>query len=133
MKRTFIVLGLALAFAACNGNKSNSSSDSTTTTTTTATTTASSSTTTVSDTTGKALIAKNDCLTCHKLDQKIVGPAYQDVANKYTASPDVIDTLANKVIKGGSGNWGSVPMSPHPDLSMDDAREMIKYILSLKK
>jgi len=41
--------------------------------------------------------------------------------------------LANKVIKGGSGNWGSVPMSPHPDLSMVDAREMIKYILSLKK
>ncbi|WP_183574499.1 c-type cytochrome [Mucilaginibacter sp. X5P1] len=131
MKRIFIILGLALAFAACNGNKSNNSTDTTTTTTTT--TSASSSTTTVKDTVGKALIAKNDCLTCHKLDQKIVGPAYQDVANKYTASADVIDTLANKVIKGGSGNWGSVPMSAHPDLSMDDAREMIKYILSLKK
>jgi len=62
-----------------------------------------------------------------------VGPAYQDVANKYTASPAVIDTLANKVIKGGSGHWGDVPMSPHPALAMDDAREMVKYILSLKK
>jgi cytochrome c len=133
MKKSFIVLGLALAFAACNGNKSTNSSDSTTTTTTTSTTSASSSTTAVSDTAGKALIAQNDCLTCHKLDQKIVGPAYQDVANKYTASPAVIDTLADKVIKGGSGNWGSVPMSAHPTLAMGDAREMVKYILSLKK
>ena len=132
MKKPLILFALALSIAACNSNKSNSGSDTTTTTTTT-TTTSKESVTAVKDTAGAALIAKNDCLTCHKLDQKLVGPAYEDVANKYTASPDVIDTLANKVIKGGSGNWGTVAMTPHPTLSMTDAKEMVKYILSLKK
>lgn len=134
MKRSFIILGLALAISACGNNKSNNSSGTDTTVTTTTTTSTSKNTSiTVKDTLGAALIQKNDCLTCHKLDQKIIGPAYNDVANKYTASPDVIDTLANKIIKGGSGNWGNITMSPHPNLSMTDAREMIKYILSLKK
>jgi cytochrome c len=131
MKKTFIIFGLALMAAACNSNSNKSASDSTATTpaTTTAPATASAS----ADTAGLALIKKNDCLTCHKVDQKVIGPAYQDVANKYTSSPAVIDTLANKVIKGGSGNWGTVAMSPHPNLSQSDAQEMVKYILSLKK
>jgi len=134
MKRSFIIFGLALAISACGSNKSSNSSgtDSTTTTTTTTSSTQSTSVA-VKDTLGAALIQKNDCLTCHKLDQKVIGPAYVDVANKYTASPAVIDTLANKVIKGGSGNWGNIAMSPHPNLSMTDAQEMVKYILSLKK
>jgi len=132
MKKTFVIFGLALMVAACNSNSNKSASDSTATTpaTTTAPATAASA---AADTAGLALIKKNDCLTCHKVDQKVVGPAYQDVANKYTSSPAVIDTLANKVIKGGSGNWGSIAMSPHPALSETDAQEMIKYILSLKK
>jgi cytochrome c len=132
MKKSLLIFGLALALGACNSNKPANSSDSTTTTTTT-TTTATTSTTSVTDTAGMALIAKNDCLTCHKIDQKIIGPAYIDVANKYTSSPAVIDTLAMKVIKGGSGNWGTAAMLPHPNLSMGDAREMVQYILSLKK
>ena len=134
MKRSFIIFGLALAISACGNNKSNNSSG---TDTTVSTTTSSSSTqntsVAVKDTLGEALIQKNDCLTCHKLDQKIIGPAYIDVANKYTASPAVIDTLANKIIKGGSGNWGNIAMSPHPNLSITDAQDMVKYILSLKK
>lgn len=130
MKKTFIILGLALMVAACNSNSNKSASDSTATT---PAATPSTSTSAAADTAGLALIKKNDCLTCHKVDQKVVGPAYQDVANKYTSSPAVIDTLANKVIKGGSGNWGSIAMSPHPALSEADAQEMIKYILSLKK
>jgi len=131
MKKTFVIFGLALMAAACNSNSNKSASDSTATNpaATTAPATASAST----DTAGLALIKKNDCLTCHKVDQKVIGPAYQDVANKYTSSPAVIDTLANKVIKGGSGNWGTVAMSPHPNLSQSDAQEMVKYILSLKK
>jgi len=134
MKRSLIIFGLALAISACGNNKSGNSSgtDSTVTTTTTTSSTQNTSVA-VKDTLGAALIQKNDCLTCHKLDQKVIGPAYVDVANKYTASPAVIDTLANKVIKGGSGNWGNIAMSAHPDLSMTDAREMVKYILSLKK
>jgi len=134
MKKSFIIFGLALAISACGNNKSSNNSG---TDTTVSTTTSSSSTqntsVAVKDTLGEALIQKNDCLTCHKLDQKIIGPAYIDVANKYTASPAVIDTLANKIIKGGSGNWGNIAMSPHPNLSMTDAQDMVKYILSLKK
>jgi cytochrome c len=129
MKKPLILFAVVLLFSACGGKKSGSTTDSTTTTTSTST----ESSTAVKDTVGEALIAKNDCLTCHKIDQKIVGPAYTDVANKYTASDAVVDTLANKVIKGGSGNWGTVAMTPHPALSMDDAKHMVKYILSLKK
>lgn len=132
MKKPLILFAVVLLFSACGGKKSSESTDSTTTTTTT-TTSSTESSAAVKDTVGQALVAKNDCLTCHKIDQKIVGPAYIDVANKYTASDAVIDTLANKVIKGGSGNWGTVAMTPHPTLSMDDAKHMVKYILSLKK
>lgn len=131
MKKTFVIFGLALMAAACNSNSNKSASDSTATNP--ATTTAPATASAGADTAGLALIKKNDCLTCHKVDQKVIGPAYQDVANKYTSSPAVIDTLANKVIKGGSGNWGAVAMSPHPNLSQSDAQEMVKYILSLKK
>jgi cytochrome c len=134
MKKSFIIFGLALAISACGNNKTSNSSGTDSTGTTTATTSASQNTSVaVKDTLGEALIQKNDCLSCHKLDLKIIGPAYNDVANKYAASPAVIDTLANKIIKGGSGNWGNIAMSPHPNLSLTDAREMVKYILSLKK
>lgn len=82
---------------------------------------------------GLALVGKNDCLTCHKINEASTGPAYKAVAAKYPNNPDVIDSLSNKVIKGGSGNWGVVPMTPHPNLSKDDAVAMVKYVLSLKK
>ena len=79
---------------------------------------------------GQALIAASDCLTCHKLDKKLIGPAYQDVAKKYTEAD--VAKLADKVISGGGGNWGPTPMIPHSDLSKADATAMVKYILSLK-
>jgi cytochrome c len=79
---------------------------------------------------GLALIAKNDCLTCHKVDTKVTGPAYRDVANKYSEKD--IPALAQKVIKGGSGVWGSIPMTPHLSLSQADAEQMVKYVLLLK-
>jgi cytochrome c len=82
---------------------------------------------------GEALIKKSDCLACHNAKVKIVGPAYVAVAAKYPATPANIDKLANKIIAGGAGAWGEVPMSPHPTLSISDAKEMVKYILSLKK
>ncbi len=81
---------------------------------------------------GKGLIAKSDCLACHKIDQKLVGPAYQDVAKKYEANAKNINYLANKIIKGGAGAWGDIPMSPHPTLPQSDAKEMAQYILSLR-
>jgi cytochrome c len=82
---------------------------------------------------GLDLIAKSDCLTCHKLNEAGVGPAYEAVAAKYSNEPSVIDTLAGKIISGGAGNWGSVPMTPHPTLAKEDAKKMVQYILSLKK
>ncbi len=81
---------------------------------------------------GLALIATNDCLTCHKVDEKVTGPAYRDVANKYDNTDANIKMLADKVIKGGSGNWGTIPMTPHPSLAEADAEQMVKYILLLR-
>jgi cytochrome c len=78
------------------------------------------------------MIGSLDCTTCHKISEKNIGPAYTDVAKKYEATEENINMLAEKVIKGGSGNWGTVPMTPHPALSADSAKEMVKYILSLK-
>lgn len=82
---------------------------------------------------GEALIKKSDCLACHNAKVKIVGPAYADVAAKYPATAANIDKLADKIIAGGAGVWGEVPMSPHPQISKGDAKEMVKYILSIKK
>ncbi len=80
---------------------------------------------------GKGLLAKSDCLACHKVDTRVVGPAYNDVAKKYPDTEASYDMLTKKVIAGGSGNWGTTPMSPHPTLSSADARKMVQYILSL--
>lgn len=82
---------------------------------------------------GKNLIATSDCLACHQIDKKLVGPAYQEVAAKYEFNDKNVDYLAGKIIEGGAGVWGQIPMSPHPDLSRENAKEMAKYVLSLKK
>lgn len=79
---------------------------------------------------GAQLIAKNDCLSCHKEHDKLVGPSYAAVAQKYKSAD--IDKLANKIIQGGAGSFGDIPMSPHPSLSVTDAKEMVKYILTIK-
>lgn len=81
---------------------------------------------------GKELIASKDCMGCHKEYDRIVGPSYSEVAKKYEATEENISMLADKIIAGGKGNWGEVPMTAHPDLSKEDASEMVKYILSLK-
>ena len=77
---------------------------------------------------GLKLVAQNDCLTCHKVSGESTGPAYEKVAEKYTNDEATIQMLADKIIKGGSGNWGSVPMTAHPTLSPEDAQQMVKYI-----
>jgi cytochrome c len=78
------------------------------------------------------LIGSNDCTTCHAIDRKVIGPAYKDVAKKYEDNQATEDSLVAKVKHGGSGNWGNIAMTPHPNLSDEDARLMVKYILSLK-
>jgi cytochrome c len=82
---------------------------------------------------GLELIAKSDCLTCHKVSEKLTGPAYKDVAAKYESTEENITLLAGKVIKGGSGVWGAIPMTPHPQISEADAKQMVKYVLLLRK
>jgi cytochrome c len=81
---------------------------------------------------GAKLIAASTCTGCHKEKEKLVGPAYVDVAKRYPATEANIAMLTTKVIQGGKGHWGEVPMSPHPGLPEADAREMVKYVLSLK-
>ena len=80
---------------------------------------------------GLALIEGADCLTCHKVDAKKVGPSYQEVADKYTEAD--VDKLATKIIEGGKGVWGEIPMTPHAGMSPDNAKKMVEYILTLKK
>ena len=80
---------------------------------------------------GLALIEGADCLGCHKMDARLVGPSYVEIANKYTEAD--VDKLATKIIEGGKGVWGEVPMSPHSGMSKENAQKMVKFILTLKK
>jgi cytochrome c len=82
---------------------------------------------------GLTLVSKLDCLTCHKVDEKVTGPAYGDISKKYANDPKAVEYLSEKVIKGGSGNWGNIPMAAHPQVSKADAELMVKYILLLNK
>lgn len=75
--------------------------------------------------------AKN-CLACHAVDKKLVGPAYKEVAAKYAGQKDAAATLAAKVQKGGVGVWGQVPMPPNPQVNADEAKKLVDWILSQK-
>lgn len=81
---------------------------------------------------GAKLMAAADCASCHREREKLIGPAYVDVAKKYSATTANVSMLAGRVISGGQGHWGEVPMTPHPGLAQSDAQEMVRYILSLK-
>ena len=81
---------------------------------------------------GKALIAQSDCLGCHKEQGKLVGPGYSEIALKYQSDEKVISMLADKIIGGGVGNWGEIPMTAHPQITQADAQAMVEYILTLK-
>lgn len=80
---------------------------------------------------GEALIAQSDCKTCHHPTNKIVGPAHSEVAKKYDFTKANVSLLAGKIIQGGSGVWGDIPMTPHADISKGDAEKMAMYVLSL--
>ena len=80
---------------------------------------------------GQTLVDNSDCKTCHHPTNKIVGPSHTDVAKKYEFTKANVSMLANKIIAGGSGNWGEVPMTAHADISQADAEKMAMYVLSL--
>lgn len=80
---------------------------------------------------GKVLVDASDCKTCHHATNKIIGPAHTDVAKKYEFTQANVTLLANKIIEGGSGVWGEIPMSAHADITKADAEKMAMYVLSL--
>ena len=80
----------------------------------------------------EALAKAKNCLACHTVDKKIVGPSYKDVAKKYAGQKDAVDKLAVKVTKGGSGVWGAVPMPANPQVSEAEAKQLVQWVLGLK-
>ncbi|MET3538658.1 c-type cytochrome [Chryseobacterium limigenitum] len=80
---------------------------------------------------GDQIIETLDCSGCHSVNERMIGPSYKEIADKYSQKD--IELLASKIIEGGSGVWGGVPMSPHPQVSKEEAKKMVEYILSQKK
>jgi cytochrome c len=78
------------------------------------------------------LAAKKNCLACHQVDKKVVGPSYKDVAAKYAGQKDAVDKLAAKIMKGGSGVWGPVPMPANPQVSEAEAKQLAAWVLTQK-
>jgi cytochrome c len=78
------------------------------------------------------LAQKKNCMACHAVDKKLVGPAYKDVAAKYAGQKDAAAKLADKVQKGGTGVWGQVPMPANPQVSADEAKALVAWVLTQK-
>ena len=78
------------------------------------------------------LAQKKNCMACHAVDKKLVGPAYKDVAAKYAGQKDAVDKLAVKVLKGGSGVWGPVPMPANPQVTEAEAKQLVQWVMTLK-
>jgi len=78
------------------------------------------------------LAQQKNCMACHALDKKLVGPAYKDVAAKYAGQKDAVDKLAQKVMKGGAGVWGAVPMPANPQVNEAEAKQLVQWVLSQK-
>ena len=80
----------------------------------------------------EALAKAKNCMSCHAVDKKVVGPSYKDVAKKYAGNAGAAATLEAKVKKGGSGVWGTVPMPPNPAVSDADIKKLVAWILATK-
>ncbi len=80
----------------------------------------------------EALAKSKNCMACHAIDKKVVGPAYKDVAKKYDGQADAVDKLAVKIMKGSSGVWGPVPMPANPQVSEAEAKKLAGWVMSLK-
>lgn len=78
------------------------------------------------------LAKTKNCMACHSIDKKLVGPSYKDVAAKYAGQSGAVDKLAQKVQKGGAGVWGPVPMPANPQVSEAEAKQLVTWILSTK-
>ncbi|MCU0356898.1 MAG: c-type cytochrome [Cyclobacteriaceae bacterium] len=119
MKQLLVAMMLVALVAACGGSKSEKE------------TAAPELSTAQLASIGKTLVDNSDCKTCHHPTNRIIGPSHTEVAQKYEFNDENIKMLAARIIQGGSGVWGELPMTPHPDLSQDDAEKMAIYVLSL--
>jgi cytochrome c len=131
MKKTilFLIIGSASILACNSGSSSGPKNDSVAAPAPAAAAAA--------DEKGLELIGASDCTTCHRLHKAAagasIGPAYSEVAAKYAPAADTtVDRIVKKIISGGSGIWGVVPMTPHPALTPADVKVMVTYILTLK-
>lgn len=79
-----------------------------------------------------ALATQKNCMACHSVDKKVVGPSYKDVAAKYAGQLGAIDKLTVKVLKGGSGSWGPIPMPANAQLTESEAKKLISWIITLR-
>ena len=79
-----------------------------------------------------ALATAKNCTACHAIEKKVVGPSYKDVAAKYASQPDAVEKLVGKVMKGGAGAWGPVPMPAMAQVNADEAKKLVTWILTLK-
>lgn len=80
----------------------------------------------------QALATSKNCMACHAVDKKLVGPAFKDIAAKYKGDKSAVDKLAAKVIKGGAGAWGPVPMPANPQVNDAEAHKLVAWVLSQK-
>jgi cytochrome c len=80
----------------------------------------------------QALATAKNCMACHAVDKKLVGPSYKDVAAKYAGQKDAVDKLAVKIVKGGSGVWGPVPMPANAQVNDAEAKKLAAWVLTVK-
>ena len=81
----------------------------------------------------EAMMGKYACSACHAIDKKVVGPAYVDVAAKYKGDKNAVDMLSKKVKEGSTGVWGQIPMPPNAAVPPADIKEIVTWIMTLKK
>ena len=80
----------------------------------------------------QALATSKNCMVCHTVDKKVLGPAFKDIAAKYAADKTATDKLVTKVMKGGAGVWGNAPMPANPQVNEAEAKKLVGWILGLK-
>lgn len=129
MKKLLFVLSAVVALTACGGGDKKPEESTTAKTETTPPAAP------AMDEKSLELLATKGCTVCHGIDKKIIGPTYQDVAERYKDSPpSIVDTLTNKVLKGGKGNWGEVAMTANENIvTPEEAKSLVTFILTLKK
>jgi len=79
------------------------------------------------------LAKKSGCSNCHKIEKKMVGPGWEDVAKKYKDDPEATAKLSDKIVKGGKGVWGPIPMPANPKLTEPEVKELVTFIMGLAK